>query len=157
MKKIDQRFQTYSESHQNATNKTIHWICVPLIFWSIVGLLSCIPMYPIQMDPLGPISAVLIAAFALVCYYYFKLSPPLTFVMVCLNLFFIISVAAINKLLAQNSVFLYISVFAISWVFQFIGHKIEGKKPSFLQDIQFLLIGPLWLLHFIFKKLDIKY
>ncbi len=50
-----------------------------------------------------------------------------------------------------------IAVFIGSWILQFIGHKIEGKKPSFLKDIQFLLIGPAWLMHFIYKKLNIKY
>ena len=48
-------------------------------------------------------------------------------------------------------------IFVIAWIGQFIGHEIEGKKPSFLQDIQFLLIGPAWLLSFIYKKLGIKY
>jgi uncharacterized membrane protein YGL010W len=50
-----------------------------------------------------------------------------------------------------------LSIFAFSWIVQFLGHKIEGKKPSFLKDIQFLLIGPAWLMHFIYKKLNIKY
>jgi len=50
-----------------------------------------------------------------------------------------------------------LGIFVIAWIGQFIGHKIEGKKPSFLEDLQFLLIGPAWLLHFIYKKLGIVY
>jgi uncharacterized membrane protein YGL010W len=50
-----------------------------------------------------------------------------------------------------------LGVFVLAWIFQFVGHKIEGKKPSFLDDVKFLLIGPIWLLHFIFKKLGIPY
>ena len=49
------------------------------------------------------------------------------------------------------------AVFAVAWVFQFVGHKIEGKKPSFFQDLQFLLVGPAWLLHFVYKKLGVSY
>ena len=48
-------------------------------------------------------------------------------------------------------------IFIVAWIGQFIGHKIDGKKPSFLEDIQFLLIGPLWLLSFIYSKIGIKY
>lgn len=48
-------------------------------------------------------------------------------------------------------------IFILSWIGQFIGHKIEGKKPSFLDDLKFLMIGPIWLLHFILKKFRIKY
>ena len=52
--------------------------------------------------------------------------------------------------------FIFLSIFIIAWIGQFIGHKIEGKKPAFFKDLQFLLIGPLWLLSFIYKKLNIK-
>jgi uncharacterized membrane protein YGL010W len=48
-------------------------------------------------------------------------------------------------------------VFVVAWIGQFYGHKVEGKKPSFLKDIQFLLIGPAWLLHFIYRRLGIPY
>lgn len=51
-----------------------------------------------------------------------------------------------------NSVITLVIIFTIAWIGQFIGHKIEGKKPSFLEDIQYLLIGPAWLLHFIYKN-----
>lgn len=57
----------------------------------------------------------------------------------------------------RQSWIVYLSVFIITWIFQFIGHKIEGKKPTFLKDLQFLLIGPIWLLGFIMKKAGIKY
>ena len=48
MRKIDQLFAEYGESHQNPTNKKIHWICVPLIFFSIVGLIASIPSHAVQ-------------------------------------------------------------------------------------------------------------
>jgi uncharacterized membrane protein YGL010W len=54
-------------------------------------------------------------------------------------------------------IFVCIGIFVLAWIGQFIGHGIEGKKPSFLKDLQFLLVGPAWLLHFIYKKIGIKY
>ena len=51
---------------------------------------------------------------------------------------------------------LYLLTFIVAWIGQFIGHKIEGKKPAFFKDLQFLLIGPVWLLSFIYNKLNIK-
>jgi uncharacterized membrane protein YGL010W len=47
--------------------------------------------------------------------------------------------------------------FVLAWIGQFIGHKIEGKKPSFFKDVAFLLIGPAWLMSFIYKKLGQRY
>jgi uncharacterized membrane protein YGL010W len=54
-----------------------------------------------------------------------------------------------------NIPILALFVFVLAWIGQFIGHKIEGKKPSFIKDIQFLLIGPIWLLSDIYNKLKI--
>ncbi len=48
-------------------------------------------------------------------------------------------------------------IFILSWIGQFYGHKVEGKKPSFLEDVKFLLIGPIWLWHFICRKVGLKY
>jgi uncharacterized membrane protein YGL010W len=50
-----------------------------------------------------------------------------------------------------------IIIFALAWVGQFYGHAVEGKKPSFLKDVQFLMIGPAWVLAFLYRKLGIKY
>jgi uncharacterized membrane protein YGL010W len=48
-----------------------------------------------------------------------------------------------------------IVVFVVAWVGQFVGHRIEGRKPSFLEDLQFLLVGPAWLLHFVYRGIGV--
>lgn len=42
---------------------------------------------------------------------------------------------------------IYSAIFVVAWIAQFYGHHVEGKKPSFFADLQFLMIGPLWLLY----------
>lgn len=157
MKKIDSLLNEYGESHKNKTNKLIHWICVPLIYLSIVGLVRSIPSGLLSNEYLSEnyfnwASLTVL----LVMVYYLSMSFMLTLGM---TIFSFICLYICNKLISLNLSILWISVciFIVSWVFQFIGHKIEGKKPSFLKDIQFLMIGPAWLMHFIYKKLNIKY
>lgn len=156
MKTIHQWLAEYGESHQNKTNKTIHWICVPLIMFSLVGLLWSIPT-PELFNTFGfPVNfGTLFILFALL--YYLMLSVGLTFGM----LFIVSGIVLGNYYLAKIGnppLWLFsIIIFAAAWVGQFIGHNIEGKKPSFLKDLLFLLIGPLWLLSFIYKKLNIPY
>ena len=136
MSKFQSLIDAYGVSHQNKTNKLIHWICVPAIFLSIVGLISVIP-FPWNISLFGSLNlnwAFVALIFAFAC------------IFLCQH---------INAM--EYPVWIYIGIFSVSWVFQFIGHHIEGKKPSFLQDIQFLLIGPAWLMHFIFKKLNVPY
>jgi uncharacterized membrane protein YGL010W len=57
----------------------------------------------------------------------------------------------IHHLGATHLLWFSMGIFVLAWIGQFIGHSIEGKKPSFLKDIQFLLIGPAWLMNFILK------
>lgn len=157
MRKIDHLFSEYAESHQNSTNKTIHWICVPLIFWSILGFISLIPSPHVFIEYFGMISIVSLVAIFLVTFFYFRLSWRIALIMVFIMLLMEHLVYFINIEFQHKSWICFLSVFVLSWIGQFYGHKIEGKKPSFLKDLQFLLVGPIWLLHFILKKFGIKY
>ena len=159
MRKIDELLSEYGQSHQNETNKTIHWICVPVIFFSIVGLFYSIPSGCIEfvLPFLGDFANWATVALILVLFYYVSLSPPLAlgmffFSALCLAIANLINLVSPVPLWAIS-----IGIFILAWIFQFYGHKIEGKKPSFLKDVQFLMIGPAWLMHFIYKKLGLSY
>jgi uncharacterized membrane protein YGL010W len=159
MRKIDQLLSEYGESHQNATNKTIHWICVPLIFFSIVGLIASIPSGFVQsfLGEGNPYANWATLILIIVIAYYVTLSIWLT---VGMTLFSILCIVAAAKLSALNIAPLWaisLGIFVLAWIGQFYGHKVEGKKPSFFKDVQFLMIGPAWLLHFVYKKLGIPY
>jgi uncharacterized membrane protein YGL010W len=160
MRKIDRLLAEYGESHQNATNKAIHWICVPLIFLSIMGLIWSIPQGFLTQLADAPLNAFINWAtliLVLVLFYYLRLSVSLFFGMLLLVGVFV----AITYWVDQSQVaplwLVSLIIFALAWIGQFYGHKVEGKKPSFFKDLQFLLIGPAWLMHFIYKKLNIPY
>ncbi len=157
MRKIDLLFSEYAKSHKNSTNKRIHWICVPLIFWSILGFVSLIPAPHLYIQYFGMMSIVSLIAVILVTIYYFSLSWRIGLMMFFLMIFMEYFVYQCNMIFLGKSWLFFLAIFIITWIFQFIGHKIEGKKPSFLKDLQFLLIGPIWLLSFVLKKLSLKY
>jgi uncharacterized membrane protein YGL010W len=50
-----------------------------------------------------------------------------------------------------------VGIFVVMWILQFVGHHVEGKKPSFLKDVQFLLVGPAWWWGHWLKRLNINY
>ena len=156
MKSIDSWLNEYGESHQNKTNKTIHWICVPSIMLSLLGLLWAIPV-PQAFADISPLVNWATIFIGLAFLYYLVLSFKLALGMVPV----VVAMVAINYgiWLAVGSYIWLVSliIFAVAWVGQFIGHNIEGKKPSFFKDVQFLLIGPLWLLSFIYRSAGIKY
>ncbi|MCP4443377.1 MAG: DUF962 domain-containing protein [Aureispira sp.] len=154
-RKIDVLLSKYGESHVNPTNKAIHWICIPLIMFSLLGMLYTIPF---------PITKSLFANWAMVflgltLVYYLVLSIPIFLGFVVVGGAMAIGNHYLGLALGDNMLLLWVSIgiFFVAWVFQFIGHKIEGAKPSFLEDLQFLLIGPAWLLHFLYKKVGLKY
>lgn len=151
MKTADQWLDQYGQSHQNPINKLIHWICIPLIVMSLLGILMSIPM-PLGPDWLDP--AIVLLALSLG--FYLRLSVPLTLGMLVVGVAMYLgarSLAALPVPLWVSS----LAVFVLAWVGQFIGHRIEGKKPSFLEDVQFLLIGPLWMLGFLYRRAGIRY
>tara|TARA_Y100001935_G_C17290056_1_gene502749 strand:+ start:368 stop:847 length:480 start_codon:yes stop_codon:yes gene_type:complete len=159
MKSIDKWFEEYGESHQNSMNKKIHWICIPLIVFSLIGLLWAIPNNILLKIYSGKFSIFFNWAtlfIALIIFYYLVLSYKIAIGMFLFSLLIIY----ISYFIDNSSIELWkfsSIVFIFSWIGQFIGHKIEGKKPSFFKDIQFLFIGPAWLLGFIYRKYNIKY
>lgn len=156
MRKVDLILEEYGASHKNATNKLIHWICVPAIFFVIIGLLWSIPT-PEAFDQFNfPVNFGTISLL-LAMFYYLRLSPSLTLGMIFVGAAIVAGNNYIDHLETPPLWLFSTIVFIIAWIFQFIGHGIEGKKPSFLKDLQFLLVGPLWLLHFIYKRLSIPY
>ena len=155
MKTIDQWLDEYNESHQNRVNKILHWICVPLIMLSLLELLWSISI------PLGIHSltislnwAIALVIFSLI--FYFLISPPLTFGMLMVSIAMLWALQILSGL-STPLWLVSVVIFVVSWIGQFIGHQYEGKSPSFFKDVQFLLIGPLWLLSFIYRKLGIPY
>ena len=154
MKSIQQWLAEYGESHKNETNKTLHWICVPAIFFSITGLLYSIKL-PVYFS--GHQLNISMIAITLVVIYYGSLSKTLwlgmfLFGLLCLFICHLIEKSGIISLWLFS-----IIIFIVAWLGQFYGHKVEGKKPSFFQDMQFLMIGPAWLMSFIYKKLGIRF
>jgi uncharacterized membrane protein YGL010W len=153
MKSAKKWFDEYAVSHQNVTNQNVHYICVPLIFFSVFGLLLSIPapflknnfsLYNPIIENWGMVFGLLISIFYLrLGFWYF------------LEMAFVILLSIVgNFWLGNNFNLLYTSliIFVLAWIGQFWGHKIEGLKPSFAKDLQFLLIGPLWVIQKLGKK-----
>lgn len=141
MRRIDELFGQYDASHRNRTNKTIHWICVPLIMWSVLAALWA----------WTPLAAYALVALALA--FYVSMSPPIALGMLAVSAVMLLTLAAIGNHLSAAA----IVVFVAAWIGQFIGHKIEGRRPSFFEDLTFLLIGPAWLLGFLYRRFGIPY
>ncbi len=155
-KSADQWFAEYGESHQDHTNEVIHWICVPLIFFGVLGFVWTLPV-PGAWEDAMPWFNWSLVAIVLAFSFYARLSPALS---AGLLLFMALCYAGLVliELFAPWPVGrICLAVFAVAWIGQFIGHKIEGKKPSFLNDAIFLLIGPAWLMSRLYQRFGQKY
>ncbi|TWI66226.1 putative membrane protein YGL010W [Pseudoduganella lurida] len=139
---IDTLLARYSESHRNPANELIHFVCVPVIVLSLLGMLWWV----------HPLVAVAGAAAALA--YYWTLSRPFAAGMLVMGLVMLGILASLPPITVLP---LSIAIFVLAWAGQFIGHLIEGKKPSFLDDLRFLLIGPLFVLGFLYRRFRVAY
>lgn len=141
-RRVDQLLAHYGESHRHPTNELIHYAAIPLIMLSLLGMLYA----------LHPWVAYAFLAASLV--YYLRLgSVPFLLTMLGVSALMLAIVHALGSLVLPVSV----GIFVVAWVFQFIGHKIEGKKPSFFEDLQYLWVGPLFVLSRLFLKLGIRW
>jgi uncharacterized membrane protein YGL010W len=151
MKTLDQWFEEYGVSHKNLTNKKIHYICVPLIFFSVIGLLMSIPSY--ILSPIAAVHPVFATwAFIVLLFvlgFYFRLSLKMGIQMTVFASICLIGNYVVGQFVPL--IWFSIALFSLGWIGQFYGHKVEGVKPSFIKDLQFLLIGPAWVIHSVFK------
>ena len=153
-REVDRWLGNYSEDHRNPTNIVIHWICVPLILWTVIALLWVVPV-PAMLGRAGLWAGV--AMFAALAFY-LRLSRALGLAMfVAFVVLGLITEALYRWLGPAMLMWLAIGVFVIAWIAQFVGHKVEGKRPSFLTDLAYLLIGPAWIVAKIMRRLRIAY
>lgn len=153
VRQIDTLLADYGESHQNKLNIIIHAIAVPVIYWVSIGLVWSIPV----PEFLSLINITFAHVLAIpVLFYYFRLSGPIGAAMTLLTIAVIMSI----EMLHQMEIIIWqlsLILFVIMWILQFVGHHIEGKKPSFFKDVQFLLVGPAWWWVHWLKRLNIPY
>jgi len=140
-RRVDALFERYGESHRHPTNKAIHWICVPLIAWSLLALLWAA----------SPAAAYALIGLSFV--FYLTLSFALAMGMLAVAALMVAPLALGGAALLPVAAGLFVA----AWIGQFIGHRIEGRKPSFLEDLRFLLVGPAWLLHLVYRRLGVPY
>lgn len=136
-RRIDQLLAHYAESHRHPVNERIHFVCIPLIVFSLIGLLSVVHPW---------LAYAFVVASLL---YYLSLSVPFLLTMAVAS----IAVLGVLEALGAMRLWVCIGVFGLAWVGQFIGHAIEGRKPSFFEDLRYLWIGPLFCLSFAFRRL----
>ena len=156
MRSVNDWFASYSADHRNPTNRLIHWICVPAILWAVIALLWLLPV-PSSIGRAGLWCAfVMIGALS----FYWRLSRPLGAAMfVVFVLLALLTEWLYRTLGGQPLLWLAIGVFVVAWIAQFVGHSklFEGKRPSFLTDLTYLLIGPAWVLAKLYRKLGWRY
>ena len=140
-RKVDQLLAHYEESHRNPRNERIHFVAIPLIMLSLVGLLYALHPWVAY--------AFLLASMV----YYARLSAVFLVTMA------VVSLVALGLVMAMGDKVLPISIgiFVAAWIAQFIGHKIEGRKPSFFEDLQYLWVGPIFVISKLFLKLGIRW
>lgn len=141
MRRVDRLFENYSRYHQDPVNKAIHWICVPLIVWSVLGTVWAA----------SPLAAC--AAIAAMILFYLFLSAALAFGMLAV----FAGMAWALTLLGDRLLMVSLVTFAAAWIGQFIGHAIEGRKPAFVDDLRSFLVAPAWLLGDLYRRLGLRY
>jgi len=140
-RRVDFLLGHYAESHRHPTNEAIHCVAIPLIMLSLLGLLWSAHPWLAYATVLGSLV------------YYARLSVIFLVVMAMVAAVMLLLVRAMGPAVLPAS----IAIFVLGWIAQFVGHRIEGRKPSFFEDLQYLLVGPLFVLSLLFRRLGLQW
>jgi uncharacterized membrane protein YGL010W len=161
LRPIEVYFNRLNASHQNPANKLLHFIGIPLVLFGILGIAWAIPFPFIKF--LGQYNgmfnwASFVIAFSV--YYTLKLSPNLSYTI--LIILFVLSfgisqLAALETAGGPPLIWVSTAILAVGVLLQYIGGNMEGSKRSFEDDWQLALITPIWLMHFLAKRIGMKY
>ena len=152
MRTFNQWMDEYEISHKHPVNKKIHKVCVPLIMLTVLGFFWAIPI-PGLFSQIPFLNwATIFTTLCLVFYFSLNTIMAMTMLIITSLMLWICHILDQAGMLVSFS----IVIFILSWIGQFYGHKIEGKKPSFFQDMIFLLIGPLWVMRSFYKLIGIR-
>lgn len=154
MRDVNSWFDSYSADHRNPVNRLIHWLCVPAILWTVIAALWVIPVSPSLGRPGFWCALVMVAAFT----FYWRLSRPIGIAMLLVFVLLGVLTEWLYRDLGPHRLLpLAAVVFVVAWIGQFVGHLVEGRRPSFLTDLAYLLIGPAWLAGKLLRKLRVAY
>ncbi len=154
MRSVNEWFGNYSKDHRNPTNRLIHWICVPAILWSVIAALWAIPVPSSIGRPGFWAGMAMVASFA----FYWKMSRPIGIAMLIVFVVLGLVTEGLYRTLGPiDLLWLAGGVFVIAWIGQFIGHLLEGARPSFFTDLAYLLIGPAWLAGKLMRRMKISF
>ena len=140
MSVLTRLLESYEKNHQNPINEAIHIIAIPLIMFSILGMTAAFDIF---------LEYILVG---IVFFYYLKLSKIAALLMLVWLLIYLGLVVLLKPYIIEISILL----FAFGWILQFLGHFIEGKRPSFFEDLRYFLIGPLFVAQKLISKFGIK-
>ncbi|MBK0378401.1 Mpo1 family 2-hydroxy fatty acid dioxygenase [Mucilaginibacter segetis] len=161
LRPVDVYFNRLNASHQQSTNLLLHFIGVPLMVLGALAIAWAIP-FP-HFSFIGKYNGYFNWASFLIAfwiYYTLKLSPMLSYLMLFLMFGFsygVMELSAIEQISGIPLIWIGTFILALAALLQFIGGKTEGKPSSFNDDKQLVLITPIWVLHFLTKKIGIRY
>ncbi|MBV7314223.1 DUF962 domain-containing protein [Shewanella sp. NIFS-20-20] len=142
MKTIEAQLAQYKSVHLDKRNIKTHFVGIPLIIWSAFTLLASIPFTLAIGTWLSLGLAGCVALVVLVYYAFLHLRLALGMLIVMIPLVY--SAQWASQL--EYGLPIAVAMFIVGWIFQGVGHKFEGAKPAFVDDINQLLIGPIFLM-----------
>lgn len=140
MKTLEVHLSTYAEYHRDRRNIATHFVGIPMIALAVIIALS---------KPALDIAGVSVSAFwlvyALTCIFYIRLDLKLGVLMSALMLLGGLLGFYIAEFSSRTWLIVWLTLFIVGWIIQFVGHIYEGKKPAFVDDIVGLIVGPLFV------------
>lgn len=162
-RKVDVYFETFDREYRHPLNRLIQYMALPLFSFAVLGLVWMIPFPEIAFlkkygyDTFLNWGSFFIAG---VVYYYLRLAPTLSYAMLLtigVFSFFIVQLEYAEQKGGLPVWLVCVILLSISLGALFLGKSLERITIPFRRFLLLLALGPIWLWHFVFKRLNIPY
>ena len=158
---INACFDKYSPCYSTTAAKITTGIIISLILFSLLGLMWAIPFSYLKF--LGKYNGFFNWAsffIALCVYGYYKLSPVLSYFIFFILFAFSYGIMQLDLWHKYGGPALWLIcmiIFIVSFTVQVTTFRMENRRYSLTDNLQFILISPVWLLHFVLKRFTVRY
>jgi len=162
-REVDVYFETFDRQFQHPVNRVIQYLAIPVFSFAVLGLVWMIPFPEIGFlkrngyDTFLNWGSFFIAG---LIYYYLRLATTLSYAVlltVGVFSFFIVRLEYVEQAGGPAVWAVCAMLLLISFLVLYLGKRMEQTPVPFSGFLRMLALGPIWLWHFVFKKLNIPY
>lgn len=149
---FERQLAIYAAYHRDARNRATHFVGIPAI---VLSLLVALALWRLRIGGIVVSGALLVGALALLGWIALDVGVGLAMALVVVPMWLLAEWLAAHA--SATTVWIaFAALFVGGWVFQFVGHAYEGRRPALVDNLFQAFVGPMFLIAETFIALGLR-